>query len=330
MDLHTRAIGCLLGQAIGDALGTLCEFDSSKVAQRKVDRLPRPLSLNPGTKHLSITDDTEMTLALARSLIRHKGYEVEDVTQSYVTWFKSGSIDIGTATQRAFENCDLRFSQQTNYQLVTRSAHKKNSLTLSNGCLMRVSPLGIASLNWTDEDLHRICRLDCQLTNPHPVAQEAVTTYVLSIKTGLMTGQISEIIDQVVTPLPDQSVIRQTILASIETPKVDQIPMFTGKSVTTDSTFQGYLGIALYNTFYELTHTDDYVESTLNIMRRGGDTDTNLAIFSSLYGAIHGYTKIPPNLIDDILTRPYPRAQVYPWGETHDLAQVALRLTNLT
>src|SRR5947207_2071728 len=94
-EINNRALGCLYGQAIGDALGSRYEF--SKVAaskkqiqqDQKQNHLPLlgggPFKLTPG----QITDDTELALALAHSLIKTKTFNIYDIAQMYVTWFHS-------------------------------------------------------------------------------------------------------------------------------------------------------------------------------------------------------------------------------------------------
>ena len=81
-DVLSRAQGCLLGQLAGDALGALVEFQSEdRIAARYVDGGPRQLA--DGGPHAIVagqpTDDSELALVLARSLIVHSGFDVEAV-----------------------------------------------------------------------------------------------------------------------------------------------------------------------------------------------------------------------------------------------------------
>ena len=74
--IHDRALGALLGLAVGDALGTTLEFSVR-------DTLPHhtamtgggPFRLAPG----QWTDDTAMALALADSLISCNGFDARDL-----------------------------------------------------------------------------------------------------------------------------------------------------------------------------------------------------------------------------------------------------------
>jgi ADP-ribosylglycohydrolase len=102
LELQDQYRGCLLGLAIGDALGTTLEFS-------------RPGSFTPikdivggGPFHLKAgewTDDTSMALCLAESLITKKGFDPIDQMERYLKWFKDGYLsskctcfDIGITT----------------------------------------------------------------------------------------------------------------------------------------------------------------------------------------------------------------------------------------
>ena len=324
-DLRDRAIGCLFGQAIGDALGTLCEFEDAPRAKLFVDQEIAQFG-HLSLKNKNITDDTEMALALARSLIRKGRYDPIDVAQSYVTWFHSGSNDIGRATHNAFDHTQIGLD---NYATIIRSSQKLNINRLSNGCLMRISPLGIYGINISQPELEKICRLDTVLTNPNQMTQEAVISYVTAITTAIKTGNLSQVIRKALEVTPKDSLIYRTIGEAINLEGHHQIPLINEGHLTytvNDSVYQGYVGIALFEAFYEVTHSKDFHHIMKRIMSRGGDTDTNCAITGALYGALHGYRAIPVEYLNAIMSGPYLRHQAYPWGQTHDLPEVALRL----
>ena len=84
LTLHDRALGAFLGFAIGDALGATVEFmTKGEIAALYGvhDRLTGGgwLKLAPG----KVTDDTEMALALGRSLIRHRGLDPRDLCEEF-------------------------------------------------------------------------------------------------------------------------------------------------------------------------------------------------------------------------------------------------------
>src|SRR5512136_138964 len=105
MDTLSRYRGCLLGLAVGDALGTTLEF-SPPGTFTPIDDIVGggPFHLKPG----QWTDDTSMALCLAESLIECQAFDPVDQMQHYVRWFRHGHLsstgkcfDIGNTTRMA-------------------------------------------------------------------------------------------------------------------------------------------------------------------------------------------------------------------------------------
>src|SRR5215211_1602510 len=101
--LIDRYRGCLLGLACGDALGGPIEFETRAAIR---ERFPGGLRdfIGGGWLHLipgEITDDTQMTLALAESLACSGPLDMDDVAARFLSWFRSEPEDIGNTTRSA-------------------------------------------------------------------------------------------------------------------------------------------------------------------------------------------------------------------------------------
>src|SRR3974390_2497631 len=101
LTLEDRALGAFLGFAVGDALGATVEFmTKAEIAATYGvhDRMIGGgwLKLVPG----AVTDDTEMALALGRSLIRSRGLNVRDLCEEFAAWLRSGPADVGNTCRR--------------------------------------------------------------------------------------------------------------------------------------------------------------------------------------------------------------------------------------
>uniref|UniRef100_A0A915EDD1 ADP-ribosylglycohydrolase n=1 Tax=Ditylenchus dipsaci TaxID=166011 RepID=A0A915EDD1_9BILA len=103
-----RIRGVFYGQAVGDALGSRYEFCSEQVVKSQIaeDKENSPDGLLPmlGTNELrpgQITDDTEMALCLARSLVAKNEFDPVDIACSYLQWMQFKPIDSGIATRKA-------------------------------------------------------------------------------------------------------------------------------------------------------------------------------------------------------------------------------------
>lgn len=92
-----RAQGCLLGQLIGDALGSLVEFQSPEEIRRSYPEGVRELA-DGGTWNTIAgqpTDDSEMALLLARMLTERGAYDPNAALQAYQFWLDSEPFDCG-------------------------------------------------------------------------------------------------------------------------------------------------------------------------------------------------------------------------------------------
>ena len=174
-----RAQGCLLGQLAGDALGSAVEFRSAaQIARSHPDGVTR-LS-DGGTWNLIAgqpTDDSEMALALARTLVAGGGFNPVPIGQAYVRWVRSRPFDIGSTTRAGIA--------------ALADGNPARSESQSNGALMRVSPIGVLAAG--DPALAaRLASADARLTHPHPVCQAASAAYAAAIATGVAGGSAEE------------------------------------------------------------------------------------------------------------------------------------------
>ena len=81
--------GCLIGLAVGDALGTTLEFRPPGTFEPIKDITGGgPFHLKPG----QWTDDTSMALCLAESLIEKEGIDPVDQLERYLRWYRKGHL----------------------------------------------------------------------------------------------------------------------------------------------------------------------------------------------------------------------------------------------
>ena len=105
--IENRAVGALLGLAVGDALGTTLEFTQRDSYTPLADMVGGgPFELQPG----QWTDDTSMALALAESLSVKAALDEADLMGRFANWYVHGvnsctgtCFDIGHATRSAIE-----------------------------------------------------------------------------------------------------------------------------------------------------------------------------------------------------------------------------------
>jgi ADP-ribosylglycohydrolase/fructose-1,6-bisphosphatase/inositol monophosphatase family enzyme len=297
-----RAAGCLLGQVIGDSLGSQVEFKNQAEIAKRFPRGVRELA-DGGVYHTLAgqpTDDSEMALALARTLVSEKTFKKEIVLDAYRGWLQTRPIDVGATTERGLLGLHTTESE-------------------SNGSLMRISPVGI----WAAGDPARAAataRVDSGLTHPNPVCLDACAGFAAAIAAGVGGAGRSAMLDAALSHSGGAA------RAAIEAGANGQAPASYEKKM-------GWVLIALQNAFLCLMH-EEFEAALVATVGRGGDTDTNAAIAGALLGAAHGREAIPARWILPVLAcrplaeagalRPRPMAC---WPD--DVLELAEALLNL-
>ena len=296
--LKKKIAGAIYGQFIGDGLGTRYEFQKRNNVQSKMKNDSLEISsmlpiLGGGPFKVlkgQVTDDTELAMGLLHSILENQTYSKEMTAQKYIKWYNSNPFDIGNTTRNAFRGA-------SNYNDIINNSERLNKQSLSNGCLMRISPLAIYGIKLSDEQLIKFCNEDTIMTNPNEIALDAVVAYCIALKTTLLTQDKKIIYDKIYANIKTD-VVKNILYNSLSKPEPVVDP--SGESILTDSSKMGYFGIALQNAFYELFNGISFYSSLVNIISKGGDTDTNGCIGGALLGAYYGIDNIPPQWILDV------------------------------
>ncbi|MGI5844874.1 MAG: inositol monophosphatase family protein [Candidatus Xenobium sp.] len=307
----SRAQGCLLGQVAGDSLGSLVEFQRPEQILRVYPDGPRELA-NGGTWNTLAgqpTDDSEMALALARSILTSGGYSSGAAALAYGAWFRSGPFDVGNTTRYTLGGIPAEASPEDAEAICGRAALQvARQGGQANGSLMRISPLGVFGYALKPEALVELARRESALTHAHPVCRDACAAYVLAIAFAIRTGGSPRAVWEVARDWARDHA-DSAVLESISAAEQGPPARFTSQ--------QGWVRIALQNAFYRLLHSATLEEGVVGTVACGGDTDTNAAIAGALLGAVHGRPAIPSGWESAVLScrplssSPHPRPQEY-------------------
>lgn len=306
----SRAHGALLGQLTGDALGAQVEFRTRNEIRKAWPDGLRDL-LPGGTWDLlagQITDDSEMALALARSIAAKGGFDPGDVAQAYVAWMASDPFDIGDTTRKGI--------------LALSGTGSPNPGSEANGALMRVSPIGIAAKSV--EEAARWARRDASLTHPNPICLEASAAFAAAIQAGISGADPEAMVQAAKEGVYHASEAGQRVLFVLEDARETPVKDFL--------THQGWILIALRNAFHHLLNGSRFEDALVSTVMMGGDTDTNAAICGALLGAAQGRDAIPLAWRRQVLGlrsvdapgTHHPRPQSYWTDDALDLAESLL------
>lgn len=306
----SRAQGSLLGQLAGDALGSAVEFQSASAIARSHPEGVRQLT-DGGTWNLIAgqpTDDSEMALALARSLVKKRGFDAGDVAGAYVAWQASRPFDIGGTTASGIA--------------ALAAGRRAASESQSNGALMRASPIGIVAAG-SPALAAELARRDAALTHPHPVCQAANAAYAAAIATGIAGGD-AEAMWRAAHDRAGSDGAADNVRARLKEARHAPPREFQHQ--------MGWVLTAFHNAFHWLMQAASLEEAVIATVGCGGDTDSNAAVCGALLGALQGRAAVPLQWRNAVLTcRPvsapgihHPRPTDYWPDDALELAEALL------
>ncbi len=283
--LLDRAVGCWIGQLAGDSLGSLVEFQSPSDIARSYPDGVRDLA-DGGTFHTIAgqpTDDSEMALAMARSILRDGDYDVETVGHAYLDWYETQPFDIGNTVGVALRAGIA--ARRCGEPVLPAMRRASNPDSQANGALMRVSPLAIHGAASDVVRLAERARQDARLTHPHRACQDANVVFACTLAHAIAHGPTPQGVYEFAVALAESvrahEVVRGALRDAREGPPHDFLQ------------HMGWLRLALHNAFHQLLSAPSFEEALVDTVGRGGDTDTNACITGVLLGAVHGRKAVP-------------------------------------
>ncbi len=257
-----RALAAFLGFAIGDALGATVEFMTAReiAARYGVHRDMVGggwLRLAPG----AVTDDTEMALALGRSLLRTGEFDVRDVCEEFAAWLRGGPVDVGNTCRRGIR----RFITQGTTEGLPFEGDA------GNGAAMRILPVALATLGRPD-DADSWPLAQARITHHHPLSDAACVTLVRMLH-GLLSGA-------------DKSAAFKIAGDLVERHAAFSFAPYPGQS-------SAYVVDTLQTVLHFYFSTDSFADCVVATVNHGGDADTTGALAAMLAGATYGQAAIP-------------------------------------
>ena len=271
-----RAVGALLGLAVGDAVGAAIEF-SPKPRFAVLDDMAQggPHRLQRG----QWTDDTAMALALADSLLLAPHLDPADLMRHFLDWRDTGAysctgtcFDVGTATRAALE----RF-RRTGEPL----AGSADPAASGNGALMRLAPVAIR--HWWDHDaLQAAAAVQTRTTHGSPSTLAASAVFADLLAQAIAGASLPE------------------VLASAAAGRIEGGWRGLHRDAVEGS---GWVVQSLQAAVWAVSRTTDVRSAVLLAANLGDDADTTAAIAGQLAGAIYGAAGIPPKWLEVLAWR---------------------------
>lgn len=267
-----RVQGMFMGVFLGDALGFPTEFrcNTNTPYTGKLEFKPFHTSRWQGKTEYpvaSVSDDSEMTMSLLRSMLKNKKYVKDQVIMEYMTWAGSTSC-IGKNTRALLKG--IKTLRGYNNRIEKINALPESEVSQSNGSLMRCSPLALLN---NDEDIIT----DVNITNPNDINRDCSLVYIKSLRLALQGYDIKYIFE-------NAKKIAQTkeVLKEVEEKKF--------RNLTIN---KGWILYGIFACFYSCLYFEKLTDAAAWIInQRGCDSDTLAAISLCLFAAIAGLEKI--------------------------------------
>ncbi|MFN7716166.1 MAG: ADP-ribosylglycohydrolase family protein [Pseudanabaenaceae cyanobacterium] len=273
-----RFQGCLIGLAVGDAVGTTVEFSRRGSFPLVTDMIGGgPFRLAPG----QWTDDTSMALCLATSLVTVGDFDPIDQMNRYCDWYETGYLsstgrcfDIGNTVRQAlnqYRSSGVAFSGSTHPQAA------------GNGCLMRLAPIPMFYF----PDRQRVRHFAAESSRTTHGATECLDASWL----------FGDMVCQALAGATKTEILFDHNLGESETnlaPSIQAIAQGNYRHKTIDQIKgSGYVVASLEAALWCFWQTETYEQAVLAATNLGDDADTTAAICGSLAGAYYGVPNIP-------------------------------------
>lgn len=273
-----HAIGALIGAAVGDALGAPFEFQAAGIfaESNPVRRLAGIGEMRGGGSYAwrpaEFTDDTQMAIALAESLIACDGFDAADLWERWRRWAE-GAPDVGVQTRSVLAAPDhTGAAEAVHVAMDGRSA--------GNGSVMRNTPIGLWAAGLDLDELIVLATAQATLTHHDPHNGFAASIHAAMIRAGLRGEDVFAAIDEVLDRLPAAA---RAVWGPLLAPGYEAVPDAPNGDVFT----------CLAQAVWAVRGAASFEDAVVRAVMLGRDTDTVAAVAGSIAGARWGIQGIP-------------------------------------
>lgn len=317
---HTRLkfLGCLLGGAIGDALGAPVEFmkRSTILSQFGPDGITTYAPAFGGLGR--ITDDTQMTLFTAegllrgwvRSCLRGISADLPAITaHAYLRWLQTQGerpycqSDLGTEYSGwLVTHHDLHAQRAPGHTCISAlrlmTGFGQPAQNNSKGCggVMRVAPVGLYM-----QRLHQAqhpaqtFELGCQLaalTHGHPTGILSAGVFALLIEQLANGATLSEAFTVAMTYLCQHAGHEETLHALLRAQQLAAQPLAAAEAIA--QLGEGWVAEeALAIAVYCALTAESFTQGIIHAANHDGDSDSTAAMTGNLLGTLYGAQALP-------------------------------------
>ncbi len=279
--LLDRFRGCLLGQAVGDALGAPFETMPAEAIYYGFGFATKIVAAPP-MNTLEYTDDTQMMIGVAETLVEHGEIKPDELMHAFVGNFDSARA-YGPGTHQIID-CAAAYGDWK-----TLSATIYPGGSFGNGAAMRVAPVGLLFHDDLDRVEHQAAE-SALPTHSHPVGIDGARILAIAVALTIREGAF------------DPAAFYSELLRRAKTDEFRQA-LHTASELGPDE-YIGKLGTSIEAHRSVPTavacfasHPNSYTDAVARAIGLGGDVDTIAAMVGAVCGARLGIQSVPQHLL---------------------------------
>jgi len=302
-------LGCIYGNALGDALGLATEFLTKQQTKSIYGDGPIPFPYFKRNGHNSRwdagdwTDDTDQLILILETILENNGQVSEIIfAKKLRDWVHNGFPDLGDSGGMGLGATVGAVVSSRNFLLEPHKASKQvwlqmNKNAAANGAVMRTAILGCLDYKDTNKVVDNTIRM-CQVTHHDSrcvASCVAVTVAIALMLQGHEVASDAEIQDLIAKSLEhahahldaeffkefDAHILRDSTEKSLYSLQLDEQAKI------------GYTMKCVGSGFWGLNSTRNFKETLTLLAKEAGDADTNGAVCGALLGCKMGYSELP-------------------------------------
>lgn len=315
--LASKFRGCLLGALLGDCYGAPYEMDFpvSKIVLKNY--FSKLLTEDGPSKILEYTDDTAMTLSVAKSIIENGSFNSKDMAERFVAeFYEQPRRGYGAAVVHVF--AALKDSECSDvFGPAKLQFHGTGSY--GNGAAMRIAPLALFGYNLNDQELKKLSKECALITHTHQNGYNGAILQCLAVHSALKLNtaeqldpvefinnleQKMESFEDAIPPKPEAEgrpycnslkKMKDIFLKKQEDISPEEIAVYLGNGVAAHRSVPTaiYSFLRGLQPLSEFESSNPFVRTLYFAISVGGDTDTIASMAGSIAGAYHGADIIP-------------------------------------
>jgi ADP-ribosylglycohydrolase len=316
-DFRSRVRGCLLGGAIGDALGAGVEFDSLEAIRQAHGQDGVTDYVVAFGRRGAVTDDTQMTLFTAEGLIRAQvrrdsgaWHPPTDIHRAYLRWAAT-QHDWGPDERRKDTGWLAREEWLYSRRAPGRAclsglgddvmgtlAKPKNPDSKGCGTVMRSAPFGLL-VGWEPQLVFQLAIECAAQTHGHPTGTLAAGAFAVIVH-GLTRGEgLDAAVQRALGSLsayPGHEETTDALQRALGAVRQGLPTATRVESLGEGWTAEEALAIGVYCALV----AEDVRHGLLLAVNHSGDSDSTGSICGNLLGVQHGETALPPAWVAEV------------------------------